>query len=805
MDIDAKDIGLKATSEQEDTPPASKLVETWLKEIGEARKLENDFRKEGHRIVELFEGTKKREFQFNILFSNTETMLPALYNNVPRPIVQRRFKDEDPVGKLASTAAQRTLEYLVDDGSAVYTPFDELMKSAVLEALVPGRGVTRFKYDADIEEQELPEPAEDGAPVAPQEAVRYETVCGEEIPWDRFLHGNAKKWKDVPWGAIEHFMTREELESNFGEEIGSKIPVSEMASNSATADEGENSDPKDDTKNLKVAQVFEIWDKEEKKVLFISPAWKQAPIKETGDPLGLSGFFPWPRPLTFTAKISTLTPVALYTFYEEQAKELNRVTVRINKLIAALKVRGMYDSTVEGIEKVLQQDDNVLVPAENVAALLAGGNALEKAIWLMPIEKLVVVLQQLYVQREQVKTTIYELTGIADIMRGSSAASETLGAQQLKNQWGTLRLKKTQKEVMRYCRDCLRIMAEIAVTKLSPETLKAMTGLPYPTGSEKAMATQQLQMMQQQQMLIAQQAQQAGQQPPPPQQPPPQVMQAAQSPSWDDLLALLRNDIQRSYRIDIETNSTVDAEATEDKKDMAEVLNAISQFLTGIGPLVQSGTMPFEIAQGMLLTVVRRYRLGVEMEDSIKAMKAPSPEANPEQVKQQQAQLQKQADDIAKQTEQLKQQVQAESEKLRNAELQLDMERKEFEMEKRFAQKELEMEQRFAERELEMAAQQKEGTLKIKEQQAEQKLSLKASVQGENIKRQSDEVAGKAKEVAGREQKLDPQVMMAPLVQALSEGFASMGQQLSEGLSSAAKTQKRAVRQSDGSWTTETV
>lgn len=725
MTIKPSDIGLKATASEEETSPDSDVVTTWLKDLGEARKLEKDFRKEGHRIVELFEGGKKREFQFNILYSNTETMQPALYNNVPRPVVQRRFKDEDPLGKLASTAAQRTLEYLVDDGNAIYTSFDDLMKSAVLEALVPGRGLTRFKYDAAIEtvqneaaaeaaetpEEELGEGEVTAAapPAEPSESVQYETVCGEEIPWDRFLHGNAKKWKDVAWGAIEHFMTREELEKNFGE-VGAKVPVAEMASTSETADGDEGkADPKDDTKNLKVAQVFEIWDKEEKQVLFVSPSWKSGPIKQVPDPLGLTGFFPWPKPLTFMAKISTLTPVALYTMYEEQAKELNRVTVRINKLIAALKVRGMYDSTVEGIEKVLQADDNILVPAENVAALLAGGNALEKAIWLMPIEKLVNVLQQLYVQREQVKTTIYELTGIADIMRGSSQASETLGAQQLKNQWGTLRLKKTQKEVQRYCRDCLRIMAEIAVTKFSPETLKAMTGLPYPTGSEKAQAVQMLQAQQAQQMQVAQAAQQMGQQPPAPQPPNPQLLQAAQSPSWDDILGMLRDDIQRNYRIDIETNSTVDSEASEDKKDMAEVLNAISQFLTGIGPLVSEGIMPFEIAQGMLLTVVRRYRLGVEMEDSIKAMKAPQQGADPAAVKKQQEEIAKATADLEKQKMLAEQQISDASRKVemekQTAAQELAFERKSLEHEKALAMRELEFEKQQALREVQQAQQ----------------------------------------------------------------------------------------------------
>lgn len=711
MSIELADIGLK-TSSTTDTPKDDDVVVTWLKDIEEARKREKNFRREGNRINELYEGGKKSEYQFNILYSNTETMLPALYNSTPRPIVQRRFKDEDPLGKMASHAAQRTLEYLVDDGNALYASFDDLLKSATLEALLPGRGVTRFKYDADIGEDEV---------------IKYETVCGEEVPWDRFLHGQAKKWNAVPWVCFEHFMVKEELKSNFGEELAAQVDVTELVQET---DDSEKNEARSDLKGIKVAQVFEIWDKETKQVLFISPQYKQGIIKKVDDPLQLSGFFPCPKPLTFIAKLTNLTPVALYTMYEEQAKELNRVTVRINKLIAAMKVRGMYDSTVEGIAKVLAADDNTLIAAENVAALLANGNALEKAIWLFPIEKLTPVLQQLYLQREQVKTTIYELTGIADIMRGSSQASETLGAQQLKNQWGTLRLKKTQKEVQRYARDCLRLMTEIAVTKLSPETLKSMTGLPYPTGMEKQEAEQTSAMEQQ----AAQQAQMTGQPPPPPN---PQVAEILSMPSWDDILGMLRDDTQRNYRIDIETNSTVDAEATEDKEDIGELLNAMSQFLSGIGPLVENGTMPFEVAQGMLLAVVRRYRFGPEMEDSLKKMKPPEKGASPEEIKQQQAEMQKQGEQMKQQAEQLKQQEQQATEKIRSEQMQLDMDRRQFAMEQQFAKKELGMEKQFAQQELDLQAKRQQG-------------ELTASAQSTDLKFQQRDAAFAQKQAAAK-------------------------------------------------------
>ena len=613
---------------------ADPKVQSWLTELDSARKRLKDYRKDASRVVKLYEGGKAQESPFNILYSNTETLAPALYNNLPRPVVQRRFKDDDPLGKVASDVARRSLEFLIDNELGTYTPFDDLMAQAVLEALVPGQGVTRFKYDASIVEQPEPNNPTEGQEdetgegdleaVAgethpePVEQVEYETVCGESVPWDRFLHGYAKQWKDVPWVAFEHFMTRDELVKNFGEEIGHRIPLNISGKETANeSDDGDRDDDKlHDAEGVTLAHVFEIWDKETKMVRFLAPSYPAGFVKSVEDPLELSGFFPMPQPLMLFPKISSLVPVPLYTMYEEQAKELNRVTVRINKIVQALKVRGFYDSTLEGLDKVLSADDNVLIPAENVAAMQQG-QTLEKAIWLMPLEKLVAVLQQLYVQRQQVKQVIYEITGISDILRGASVASETATAQNIKNQWGTLRLKKLQKQVSKYVRDCLRIMGEIAMTKFSQQTVSQMTGLQFPTTVQK----------QQAQMLLQQaQAQQAPGQPPV--QPPQQLIAMAQLPTWEDIMGLLANDLQRNYRIDVETNSTVDAEATEDKQNMGEFLNAIAQFMNGAAPLVQQGVLPFDAAKSILLAVTRRYRFGPEVEDDLKKMQPPQPQGN---------------------------------------------------------------------------------------------------------------------------------------------------------------------------------
>lgn len=629
-------------------------VQKWSMELRRAEKRLKDWLKSARKITKIYEAGQKDQYQYNILYANTETLAPALYNNLPRPEVQRRFRDADTLGKAVSQVAQRTLEYLLDDNLSAMASFDDLMKSATLEALVPGWGVLWFKYEADFEavygesDSEEHEAAESPA----WEKVENERIIGEHVPYDRFRHGYGKKWCDVPWVARLHPMTKTEIIDNFGESF-SDVPTNRLEADDPTSAEGAE---KDQISEDPTASVWEIWCKQSRCVYFVVEGYPRY-LKHVEDPLNLSGFFPCPKPLTFVQKISNLTPVPLYALYEEQAAELNAVTVRINKLIRALKVRGMYDSTVEGLDKVLTSDDNTLVPAQNVAALISQGMTLEKSIWLMPLEKLIAVLQQLYIQREQVKQVIYELTGIADIMRGSSAASETLGAQKIKETWGTVRMKRLQKEVGRFARDCLRMMIELS-KHFSIDTFKAMTGLQFP-GQEEVMQAQ----------MAMQQARMSGQ------QPPPEAFAVLQSPTWEAIYQVINDDILRSFKVDIETNSTVDAESTEDKQEIADVMNAISQFLNGVAPMVEQGTMPFDVAKEILLTIVRRFRFGPAIEDKLTKMAPPQPRPDPAAQKvQAQLEADKQSAALDLQAKQLDMRMKEQEMQLRQRELEMEAE-----------------------------------------------------------------------------------------------------------------------------------
>jgi hypothetical protein len=646
----------------------------WMAEIADALKREKTYRRLGQESVDIYEAKHPELVPFNILYSNVEVLQPALYNSKPIPIVTRKYKDPDPVAKVAAEVSTRLLKYLLEAESADCDTFDEGLQSSVLDVIVTNRGLNRFKY------------AEDD---------KYgEGVYAEGVRWDKFFHGYARAWKKVPWIGFEWDMTEAEVRKNFKNPDGT--PISGIDFKNLAEDLDEDSDKtetREQTAGVKLAKVYEIWDKNTKSMFFISAIFPNGVLRYSKDPLELVNFYPIPKPLNLMRKITTLLPTPLYEQYKSQAKELNEITRRLKAIIQAMKVRGMYNSAVEGIEKVLMAEDNTFTPVENMTSM-PDNASIDKLLWFMPLAELATTAQNLFSDRERIKQVIYEITGISDILRGASVASETATAQNIKNQWGSLRLKKMQKEVQRYCRDCLAIMLEIAVTSFDDQTIAAMTGLPLMFEKDKQEIQKAFQL--------------ASTNPTEP--PPPEVQKAMEAPSWEVVLKLLRDDKLRSYKIDIETNSTIDAEATQDKQDIAELLNSVSQFLNGVAPLIEKGVLPFEIAKEMLLSVSRRYTFGPQLEDALNMMQAPPKEDDKpdpaEEAKlaqiQAQGELQTQKGQIEMQTMQME----------------LDIKKQEMEMESQLRKEE------FAIKQAELQLQKAALSMKLQVQQKQHEMKL---------------------------------------------------------------------------------
>ena len=668
----------EAESRADFGPGSAGAAKRWKAELHRAEKREEKWLKAAKRVLDLYVPENPAENSFNVLWPNTETMRQAIYNSLPQPQVRRRYQDEDKLGRAVSEVLGRALEF-----SQETYDFDAVLKGDVLGMLLPGRAVSRVLYvpsikevgnDADDEgaDDEYAEQNEDDA--APEgerqhgdleeepahEEIEWEQALCVRVPYRDFRMGKADAWDEMPWVGFRHRFNRDDCIEKFGQDIGEKVPLNDDAESTDSTEERETA------QLFKVGDVWEIWEKETNKVFWVSTTYPEV-LKAQDAPMKFTGFFPCPRPLYAIENVDSMVPTPLYTQYEQQARELNRLCARINKIIAAIKVRGLYDATIKEMDDLSTADDNTLIAAEKARELIERGG-LEKAIWMMPIEVAAAVLKELQAQRDATKQIIYEITGIADIMRAATDPNETYGAQKLKSNWGSQRLQRMQAEVKRYTRDLVRLKGEVIAQRFQPATLAEMTNIKLPHEEE---IRQQYEMAMMQWQHDAQAAQQQGQQPPPRPQPPDNVV------TWEAVLQELRSPTMRAYRIDIETDSTLLETQDSDMEGLERLLGGITKLIAGLGPAVEAGAIPIEAVKQIVMVACRRGKMGSAVEDAFDKMQAPPPKPDPEAAKAQaeaQQQQQQQAHEqqleqmkatFAQQTEQVKAQANAQAEAAR--------------------------------------------------------------------------------------------------------------------------------------------
>jgi hypothetical protein len=475
------------------------LYEFWMGQEKIAEKEEDKWIKRARKVVKRYRDERPESMQmthrFNILWSNVQTLIPTLYARTPKPDIQRRFKDQDDTGRLASDLLERCISFSLDPS---HSDFDAVMLACVEDRLLPGRGVPRVLYVPHFGDT-IPEGKQttgDGTAPAfeetqgasavvdnegdegePLREVVYEEVITSYVFWEDYREGPARTWREVPWVRYQAFMTRDELVKRFGSKKGKKVNLDFPSKSREENREGQREEVPPDL--FRKAIVREYWDKAKKRVIWIAPGTPDLVLDEIDDPLGLPNFFPNPDPLLATTTNDTRIPVPDFIEYQDQADELDKLTARIDRLTRALKVSGVYaGEQKQALQQLIDEGtENRLIPIEDWQSFADKGGMQNIIQWL-PIKDIAGTLVQLYDARDRVKSILYEITGIGDIMRGNTQPNETLGAQQLKANFITRRVVPQQRAVARLARDTIRLMAAIIAGHFSADTISQITGYP---------------------------------------------------------------------------------------------------------------------------------------------------------------------------------------------------------------------------------------------------------------------------------------------------------------------------------------
>lgn len=628
------------------------LARYWSLELDEADKHEKKWRERAAEVIKRYRDEERaanalsrtRRRRYNVLYANVETLKPGLYQGTPEVVVRRRFLREDPLSRACAEVLERLGSYLVD------TPeFDAVMRAARDDNLLPGRGVVWVRYVPRFkrEMQTVPVTARPGSveivmdettgyPRAvttpptyfgpegqevPQDRVRQmapgqwageietdvlvdETVVAEHVSWKDYRESPAANYEKVRWIARRVMMDYDQVAERFGPEVAETISYSSSRRE------------KDGTKDVgahdmlfQQAEIWEVWDKVSRKVVWVSRDYADGPLDMRDDWIELKHFFPQPKPLQAIQTPDTRVPIPEYCQYQDQAEELDKQTARIARLTDALRANGLYPGTSKDEVAKMFEADGELIPVTRWQDLMEKGGAKGIIEW-MPLGEIMQTINSLYGTRQHVKTDMYEITGISDILRGQTQASETLGAQRMKAQSASLRLRERQASMAEFARATIEIMVEMAVTLFDLETVRKITGVDIPTAEEKAQRLQQTMMQARGNPQIAQQAQE-------------EMLTIQALPTWEEVMQTLRDDRLRCYVLDVDTDETLEADEDKDKQRRIEFANALGALFNAMAPLVQSQALPFDAAKEILLFVVRSFRAGRRLEHVLEQLRPP--------------------------------------------------------------------------------------------------------------------------------------------------------------------------------------
>lgn len=581
-------------------------VTRWVKEIELYESKADQWETKSKKILRRYKDERStretKESRYNILWSNIQTLLPALYSKNPKPDFQRRFLDADPVGRVTCQVLERATSFTLDKEDFFLTA-----RQCVTDRLLPGRGTVWIRYvphfakpeddtsgeqignegfeiDDDANANQGPDVPQKSSDDQPITDVEYEEIDIDYVHWSDFGHTIARTWQEVRAVWRICYLTKAELIARFGEEKGRRVPLDYKP---------EDLKGQEVTEYQQKARIYEIWDKTSKKAMWLSRGLLTELLDEREDMLGLEDFFPCPRPMLPNHANDTVIPVPDYAMYQDQANELDDLTSRCALLSDAVRVVGVYDSSVPGLQQILAGGyDNRLVPVDQWAAFAEKGG-LKGAVDLIPMDMIAQTLMTLYETRDKVKQDLYEITGMADIIRGASDPNETATAQRIKSNFASIRLTDMQAEVQRFARDVVVLCAEVLANQFDIKTLAEISGYPLMTAQEKQ---------------IAQMITQAGG------QLPDDIEKPFTEPTWEEVDKLLRDSNMRHFRLDIETDSTLEMDQTQEKQDRTEFLGAIGNFLKsaeGADPVL----MP--LLGQMLMFAVRAFPVGKQMESCL--------------------------------------------------------------------------------------------------------------------------------------------------------------------------------------------
>jgi len=485
--------------EFEDTPAGQ--WKRWSGEMLAAKKDFSRWQKESKKVVEKFLDTRTGEqdewgettTRLNLFHANTTTLMCMLYGKVPKVEVARRFADaDDDIARVAGVMLTRILNTDIEEaGEDIASVF----RNGLQDRLLPGLGTARVQYQFSSRKTQLeaiiqPDTGKEVAPAVIVEELDTEWVDVVYTHWADVLWSAARTHPEIRWKAYRSWLDKDEFKERFPDievkkiDFKNKGPVMKSRGDKET------------TVNPQV-EVWEIWDKDEKRVYWWTEGYEET-LDDQEDPLQLKGFWPDPPPFIANATTSKYMPRSDYSIAKDLYREIDKLQTRISLLTDACKLVGIYDKSQEGIKRIFTEGvENDLIPVDNWA-MFAEKGGLKGLIDWVPIEAIVNAIEILTSKQSEKIQQLYQVTGMNDIMRGAAMSSDRTSAtrDQLEASYGSIRIEALQNEFARWVGDIQGLKVEIISRHYQPETIiKQSNILSTEDGQNQQLVEQALQLI----------------------------------------------------------------------------------------------------------------------------------------------------------------------------------------------------------------------------------------------------------------------------------------------------------------------
>lgn len=609
----------------------------WKAQITQSESRRREFIETAEESIRVYNAQKAvgilndAERRLNVWWYCINTLLPAYYSSTPKAEVNLRKRTGGLPYELGSVILERNTQFAMD----THFDFDKVGYNAALQFLLTGQGVLWARYAAKFEtileemaviqdptgqlidgngqpytgDTSILQPGEGNILMASLEVERKvkEKAVLDVIQYNDYNCSDARTEDEIEWQSRRAFLDRDQAEQLFGRDV-----ADDLIYDSFPEVMKKDLARKDDKYEGK-AELHEIWCEATNKVYWLQKTGEKAIIESSEPPTKFEKFYPC-SVISQSTDPDSVVPVSDYAHVRDQILEVERLTTRIHAVTQAIRTNFLYDAAMGPTVEQLFAGDLKGTPIINWPSY-KGRGGLQAGVEFYPVEPFVNALNVLQGARGAALQQLYETLKVSDLLRGTSEQYKSATANRLESQWSSLGLVVRQNMFSKFISDAISNLGTIIAEQFEPETILEIGDAdalieptiyipppppapPMPEMGPEGMPPGDTGMM-------------PPMAPPPP--PAPNPLQLIDDMK-QQIIALLRDNKKRSYRIQIATDSMIAIDQQQQQKDGAMLIQQAGQFFDQMRGLVDQYPPLLDFSISLFQNMIKTMKGGKELD-----------------------------------------------------------------------------------------------------------------------------------------------------------------------------------------------